>query len=829
MYQGDENEYIIVSLVRSCVDSIGFLDTINRRCVAQSRSKSGLYFIGNADTLSKKRVKNSGKILNTVWQPLIESMKDLGCVGPAIQIHCPDHPALSRHSLDSSSSMMIFVDEPETFCKIRCNATMPCKITEHNCAKSCSPKHQHLKCDMMVDDIFPKCGHPIKHRCWEELSTLTCQMRVTFTHDRCGHTGSKKCYYDKSKLVCSKLCTSTMDCKKHSCPENCGPVHPHDKCKAPEKFVFPDCGHTGDKFCSESIHGIKCDADVDSILSKCRHKSMKKCHQNDSDVECPHLCQFKNDCKKHSCERKCGETHSHAKCDQPVPFNFSPCGHPSPHKKKCSEPIVWKCKYITYFTHPNCQHEARKECWQKPDEVVCHFRPCAKIRECGHPCTNTCGDNCNKGNCIPCEMAHQKVLAKFRHKATMKIKEYTRQLASNPNLIKFQKTELSKTGSTAPEFQDVADKVLKYIQLMHNWFPTIKKIEKVTNFELEQKFEEAKARAFGTHIALKFHGTSIVGVKNIPKEGFNLPGPPKPGQQPGMYGQGIYFATDSSKSAQEIYTKGSHKLLLCDVLIGASKTVIKADPSLCLKTLQSQRFDSVYAARDSKGTGGVENDEYVIFNPHQAIVRYVIHYDMGNTLEQSHAMSLANLKQNVMRKNVKSTRKFDIDDPYDAHYRNAESHFMRMQKNLSAAAGQKKIDSIDIVYNKALHKLFNNKKEEFKKRKIPHEEVLAFHGTASKNLDSILKENLQMKYVKRHAYGKGTYFSEFPDTSLGYGDCLILFRTLPGKEHCDSSSGEIPANCQSKKVGGNAEGFGDMLIIKDSSQFVPYAVYHLKN
>lgn len=91
-----------------------------------------------------------------------------------------------------------------------------------------------------------------------------------------------------------------------------------------------------------------------------------------------------------------------------------------------------------------------------------------------------------------------------------------------------------------------------------------------------------------------------------------------------MFGQGIYFATDSSKSGQDIYTKGSQKLLLCDVLIGKCKMVTSADQSLCRETLQREHFDSVYAIRDSKSTGGVLNDEYVIFDPRQAIVRLVI-------------------------------------------------------------------------------------------------------------------------------------------------------------------------------------------------------------
>lgn len=105
-------------------------------------------------------------------------------------------------------------------------------------------------------------------------------------------------------------------------------------------------------------------------------------------------------------------------------------------------------------------------------------------------------------------------------------------------------------------------------------------------------------------------------------------------------------------------------------------------------------------------------------------------------------------------------------------------------------------------------------------------EVLAFHGTSSSVVDNILKENLQLEYAKRQAHGKGNYFSEFPATSMDYGDALILFRVLPGKEF--TGPDQIWDGFDSKKVGGNVEGFGDMLVIRDSCQFVPYAVYHLR-
>ena len=66
MFQGDENKYIIVSLVRSNKSGqIGFLKELNRRCVAQSRAKCGMYIIGNLKTLSFHPMP---------WAPLIEGM-----------------------------------------------------------------------------------------------------------------------------------------------------------------------------------------------------------------------------------------------------------------------------------------------------------------------------------------------------------------------------------------------------------------------------------------------------------------------------------------------------------------------------------------------------------------------------------------------------------------------------------------------------------------------------------------------------------------------------------------------------------------------------------
>ena len=88
-------------------------------------------------------------------------------------------------------------------------------------------------------------------------------------------------------------------------------------------------------------------------------------------------------------------------------------------------------------------------------------------------------------------------------------------------------------------------------------------------------------------------------------------------------------------------------------------------------------------------------------------------------------------------------------------------------------------------------------------------------------------------HTSGQAYGPGNYFSEFPDISIPYGQRgpggigLMLFRVLPGKEYEKSNSGDIPAGFNTKKVRGDPKGLGEMLVIKDPKQFLPYIVYNL--
>ena len=190
----------------------------------------------------------------------------------------------------------------------------------------------------------------------------------------------------------------------------------------------------------------------------------------------------------------------------------------------------------------------------------------------------------------------------------------------------FKLVTVDKVQSAAV-YSDIEDMMLNYNLPVHNWNPTVTKIEKIVNPTLKKKFEAAKTRCSGRYTALKFHGTGDEGIKNIPKEGF---WDPKQHSKTGMFGKGIYFSTNSSKSGQYVYTKGSNKILVCEVLLGKSKVVQGSDSSLTLEKIRHEGYDSVFAPRDTKSYGGVMHDEFVIFDPDQALPRYIIHYTLDD-------------------------------------------------------------------------------------------------------------------------------------------------------------------------------------------------------
>lgn len=85
-YQGEENEVVLLSLVRSNeTNKIGFLANENRVCVALSRAKRGFYIFGNAESLA---------VSNGLWWKVSQIMRNAPKrMGYFLPLTCNKHKA----------------------------------------------------------------------------------------------------------------------------------------------------------------------------------------------------------------------------------------------------------------------------------------------------------------------------------------------------------------------------------------------------------------------------------------------------------------------------------------------------------------------------------------------------------------------------------------------------------------------------------------------------------------------------------------------------------------------------------------------------------------
>jgi hypothetical protein len=144
-------------------------------------------------------------------------------------------------------------------------------------------------------------------------------------------------------------------------------------------------------------------------------------------------------------------------------------------------------------------------------------------------------------------------------------------------------------------------------------FPEIVRIKRVEHAKLDKAFKAAPG-AFN-RLEL-WHGTKYGFVTSILHAGFQLPS-----HKLGMFGAGLYFAKDSSKSWQYSLKHGSNVIILCNVALGTPKQVLGADHEICLKSLLPKHH-SVYA----KAGTCVAYDERVVYTPEQAVVSCVVEF-----------------------------------------------------------------------------------------------------------------------------------------------------------------------------------------------------------
>ena len=776
MFQGDENDFIIVSLVRSNKytnkNNIGFMNKMNRRCVTQSRARRGMFFVGNGETYAS----------SLTWLPLISKMKREGCYGREIPIQCPKHRDLRVTPVGDVETLNRYIDSPDLICSLPCDEGFPCGL--HECQKLCLPLHNHQTCTSIVSDKFPDCRHNIMRKCCEELRHLRCQTEIEFSF-MCKHLGKRKCWEEYAIKTCKKHCERMMDCNLHRCKKICGQNHSHLKCEEKVKFTIQQCSHTAVKQCYENPKSILCQKMVKKKLP-CNHTIRTECHK-----PLPTICY------------------------ELVEYKFPDCSHPSSSKKLCSDEITHVCSHKVKHMCQNCKRTSLKECGAP---FICKYT-CLKKRKCGHHCQKICSEDCEKGECQVCEKIERKRFRKAAKRNIKKIREDLFHKRRQQNLVL---KEIDNEVNPA-EYRKIECQFMTYFRPIQDLLPKILKIEKVNNPALERNFEKAKIRSLGTFVDDMFYECDDNKIEQITKNGFPLQ------ENPTI---GIQFFTQLAKGGNKQETQSQKKILLCKVLIGKS---LKVDSKTKINMDQTgiRPYDSVYLRESNSGN----TETCMIFSWNHLFPKYVIHYECVLIPTLTALPDLKATQGQITKISVVPSRNQNVSDPSQAHFMKAEAIFYRLQKMQKMYGGKSstlQIKSVDfVVYSNdfPLKVKFEEKKNELEKGNFT-EEILAFHGTDTSNVENILSTNLDPHRSPKHGlrYGKGCYFSEFPDFSRNYGNGLILFRVLPGKEFEDETTDEtwFKKGYHSKKVRANEERYAEQIIIQDQSQFLPYCVYHFK-
>ena len=362
-YQGEENEIILLSLVRS--KRPGFVKDENRICVALSRAKHGLYCIGNFTTF--KRCK--------LWSDILKDVYSKGCLGDRLPLQCVRH-----NNVTTVSCAADFEQVSHGGCYENCNRRLRCN---HVCTSKCHPSDEvhELPCELPCPKRCPD-GHRCKRLCHEKCGS--CKELVDKIIEKCQHKQLVPCSVDPKAFVCQMECPKPLNCG-HKCKEKCGEICTTECNIFVEKEL--SCGHTAKVEChvDEEEGSRKCKHPCGETL-KCEHEcagTCGNCRQGRLHAPCKEKCSrvlicghpCKSNCARNcpSCSEECKYACKHAPCGHKCSLPCCPCPH------ECD----WKCKHF----------QCTRMCGEMCDRPRCDEK-CLKPLSCGHPCIGVCGEPC---------------------------------------------------------------------------------------------------------------------------------------------------------------------------------------------------------------------------------------------------------------------------------------------------------------------------------------------------------------------------------------------------------------------------------------------------
>ncbi|CAL1283285.1 unnamed protein product [Larinioides sclopetarius] len=398
-YQGEENDIILISFVRSNkIGKIGFLMENNRVNVALSRARKGMFCLGNFSLYAEK---------SQSWKCIVDKLQALNMIGEKLPLQC------SRHSkiilVETSEEILDFIRRG---CGEKCGFNLSCG---HNCVRKChddDADHNDylcgLPCEKYIDEN-KKCTRMCYRRC-KNIKRLNVDLPcghkakqkkdgsiITQCHEEeqkllpCKHFDTLRCDDDIYSYKCRALVSVTLSCG-HKKSVSCHKKNDLSNviCYSLKPVIGP-CGHVLDVPCSEKFEEHElypfCKQSC-GVLLKCGHPctgTCFSCSDNGIHAMCLEKCDIILSCG-HKCRGYCGS---------PCPPCTEKCSLSCFHKtvciNSCSRPCIQclkkcerGCRHVGYcvkLCHEECSIE---ECTQVCNETL----------PCGHRCIGLCGDPC---------------------------------------------------------------------------------------------------------------------------------------------------------------------------------------------------------------------------------------------------------------------------------------------------------------------------------------------------------------------------------------------------------------------------------------------------
>lgn len=319
-FQGDENDIIILSLVRTKPGN-AFVTLLNRFIVATSRARLGFYIVGSTsavveDPSDGRSSRRDGKH----WQTFLDRLQrpdetrcdsfEGGRLGDELPICCPCHPARSQRLISSDPAQrdkaFPQVANWHTFCAVPCEKALKCG---HKCGLPChagDPDRHQPKCPVELDrpcehheDIPLVCNtlslsatpRPDETVLQAALREWKCDVVSSYPRPTCDHSETLPCYRHERIRRGEEMWPACQQPVIDYIHPVCGHVFTKLTCDVRSKYVLEPprcrrivtrtlvCGHEVDIACWEQdrCDQMDCKKDVNCPRPRCGHSLPTRC------------------------------------------------------------------------------------------------------------------------------------------------------------------------------------------------------------------------------------------------------------------------------------------------------------------------------------------------------------------------------------------------------------------------------------------------------------------------------------------------------------------------------------------------------------------------